>query len=222
MNKYLKTLKTCLKLLLITVLGAVTLCVLFYFLYFLRSPHRTIPKSEELFVSPANGRVIKIIENPTADTPLYKHNHKVLDNFIEGIGSGATLVVIMMTPFDVHYQRAPSNATLIKQTYTPGKKKNATKNAGSLEATLQNEYNAMLFEREDGIRFRVIQIAGFLARRVVSYIKPDDKVQQGEIIGLIRFGSQVSIIFDKNIEVLVKEGEKVIDGETILAKLKSE
>jgi phosphatidylserine decarboxylase len=144
-----------------------------------------------------------------------------LDNFIEGIGSGATLVVIMMTPFDVHYQRAPSNATLIQQTYVPGKKKNAIKKADSLEATLQNEYNAMLFEREDGVRFRVIQIAGFLARRVVSYIEPNDKVQQGKIIGLIRFGSQVSIIFDKNVEVLIKEGEKVIDGESVLARLKS-
>jgi phosphatidylserine decarboxylase len=80
----------------------------------------------------------------------------------------------------------------------------------------------MLFEREDGIRFRVIQIAGFLVRRIVSYIEPGDEVEQGEIIGLIKFGSQVTIIFDKNVEVLVKEGDKVIDGETILGKLKGE
>jgi phosphatidylserine decarboxylase len=78
----------------------------------------------------------------------------------------------------------------------------------------------MLFEREDGIRFRVIQIAGFLVRRIVSYIEPGDEVEQGEIIGLIKFGSQVTIIFDQNVEVLVKEGDKVIDGETILGKLK--
>jgi phosphatidylserine decarboxylase len=69
------------------------------------------------------------------------------------------MVSIMMTPLNVHYQRMPTTATLIEQVYVPGKYKNAMTKAKKLSATLQNEYNAMLFEREDGIRFKVIQIA---------------------------------------------------------------
>jgi phosphatidylserine decarboxylase len=90
----------------------------------------------------------------------------------------------------------------------------------TLKATLQNEYNAMLFEREDGIRFKVIQIAGFLARRIVPYLTVSNVVQQGEVIGLIRLGSQVTIIFDHHVEVLAQVGDKVVDGETVLAKIK--
>jgi phosphatidylserine decarboxylase len=93
----------------------------------------------------------------------------------------------MMTPLNVHYQRAPSDATLIEQTYVSGKKKNAMRRAKNLTATLQNEYNAMLFERNDGIRFKVIQIAGFLAKRIVSYVNVGNDVIQGEVIGLIKF-----------------------------------
>jgi phosphatidylserine decarboxylase len=97
------------------------------------------------------------------------------------------MVSIMMTPLNVHYQRASSSATLIEQTYVSGKKRNAMRKAKNLTATLQNEYNALLFERDDGIRFKVIQIAGFVARRIVSYVKKGDAVKQGEVIGLIKF-----------------------------------
>jgi phosphatidylserine decarboxylase len=201
-------------------LGLLVIAVLFYFLYFLRLPKRSIPDDETVFVSPANGKVIAIIYNPTQSTILYKNNNKVLDNFIEGIGSGATMVSIMMTPLDVHYQRAPATATLLEQVYVPGKKKNAMKHSDSLEATLQNEYNAMLFEKADGTRFKVIQIAGFLARRIVPYLETGNDIQQGGVIGLIKFGSQVTIIFDNNVEVLTKLGDKVVDGETVIARMK--
>jgi phosphatidylserine decarboxylase len=182
-------------------------------------PERIIPDDEKRFVSPANGKIIAIIENPTAETVLYKNNNKVLDNFIEGIGSGATMVSIMMTPLDVHYQRAPSDATLIEQVYVSGKKRNAMKKADTLSATLQNEYNAMLFERSDGVRFKVIQIAGFVARRIVPYLEVGDVTEQGDVIGLIKFGSQVTIIFDHTVSVVANVGDIVVDGETILAEL---
>jgi phosphatidylserine decarboxylase len=217
---YHKTVKRYLKMLGVVVLSFILIGLIFYFFYFLRQPERSIPGDEQLFVSPANGKIIAIIENPTEESILYKNNSKVLDNFIAGIGSGATMVSIMMTPLNVHYQRAPNNARLIEQLYVPGKKSNAMKNSDSLKATLQNEYNAMLFEREDGIRFKVIQIAGFLARRIVSYLKVDDVVQQGDVIGLIKFGSQVTIIFDHNAEVIVHTGDIVVDGETVLARVR--
>lgn len=203
-------------------LGLILIAILFYYFYFLRLPERIVPDDETILVSPANGKIVAIIQNPTQETILYKEHNKVLDNFIAGIGSGATMVSIMMTPLDVHYQRAPSNAKLIEQIYVPGQKKNAMKNAHGLQATLQNEYNAMLFERTDGIRFKVIQIAGFVARRIVPYLQVDNIVEQGDIIGLIKFGSQVTIIFDHNVEVVVNIGDIVIDGETPLAKIKQD
>ena len=187
----------------------------FYRCYFLREPERT------LFVSPANGEIIAIIQNPTDNTVLYKNNNKVLDHFIDWIGSGATMVSIMMTPMNVHYQRSPNYATLIEQTYVHWAKRNAMKTNENMTSTLQNEYNAMLFEMENWVRYRVIQIAWALARRIVSDVDIDDYVEQWEIIGLIKFWSQVTIIFDQNVEVTAKVWDIVIDWETVLWKVKN-
>jgi len=200
----------------------VSLCVcfaLFYFLYFLRKPSRNIPHNENVFVSPANWKIIAIIENPTEDEILYKNHNAVLDNFIKWIWTWATMVSIMMTPLNVHYQKAPNTATLIQQEYFPWKKHNAMKKK-NMKATFQNEYNSMLFEMENGIRFKVIQIAWKLARRIVPMLEEQENVQQWDTIWLIKFGSQVTIIFDSNVEILSKIGDNVIDGETVIAKIK--
>ena len=95
------------------------------------------------------------------------------------------------------------------------------KNDPSMKSTLQNEYNAMLFESDNWVRYRIIQIAWAMARRIVSFVDVDDEVQQWEIIWLIRFGSQVTVIFDSNVEVIAKIWDKVVDGETVLAKMKN-
>jgi len=123
-----------------------------------------------------------------------------------------------MTPLNVHYQRAPQTSTLIAQTYQTGKFLNAI--ASGLDATFQNEYNAMLFETPNKTKFKVIQIAGFLARRIVSFLEVWQSVKQGELIGLIKLGSQVTIIFDKNVSVQAKVGDTVHEGLTILGTLK--
>lgn len=198
----------------------IVMCLAFYRCYFLREPDRVIPNDENLFVSPANWEIIAIIQNPTDDTVLYKNNNKVLDHFINWIGSWATMVSIMMTPMNVHYQRSPNNASLIEQTYVHWAKRNAMKTNENMTSTLQNEYNAMLFEMENWVRYRVIQIAWALARRIVSDVDIDDYVEQWEIIWLIKFGSQVTIIFDQNVEVTAKVWDVVIDGETVLWKMK--
>lgn len=195
------------------------LCLWFYFLYFLRQPVRNIPNDENVFVSPANGKIIAIIEDPEEDEILYKKNKKVMDNFMEWLWEWATIVSIMMTPLNVHYQKAPNTATLISQEYYPGKKYNAMWNKKTMKATFQNEYNNMLFEQENWVRFRVIQIAGKLARRIVPFLEVDNTVEQWDIIWLIKFGSQVTIVFDKNVDVVAKVGDIVIDGETVLWKL---
>ncbi len=126
----------------------------------------------------------------------------------------------MMTPLNVHYQRSPNNATLIEEKYVRWKRRNATKTDPTMKSTLQNEYNAMLFESDNWVRYRIVQIAWALARRIVSYVDIDDEVEQGEVIWLIKFWSQVTIIFDSNVEVVAHIGDIVIDGETVLAKMK--
>ena len=130
------------------------------------------------------------------------------------------MVSIMMTPLDVHYQRSPNNATLIEEKYVRWRRRNAMKTDPTMKSTLQNEYNAMLFEVDNWVRYRIVQIAWTMARRIVSFVDIDDEVQQWEVIWLIRFGSQVTIIFDNNVEVLAKIWDKVVDGETVLAKMK--
>lgn len=196
-------------------------CIAFYRCYFLRQPYREIPNNKNLFVSPANWEIIAIIKNPTDYTVIYKDNNAVLDHFIDWIGSWATMVSIMMTPMNVHYQRSPNDATLIEEKYVRWKKHNAMRTDPSMKSTLQNEYNAMLFESDNWVRYRIVQIAWTMARRIVSFVDIDKKVKQWEIIWLIRFGSQVTIIFDSNVEVIAKIWDKVKDWETVLAKIKS-
>jgi phosphatidylserine decarboxylase len=91
----------------------------------------------------------------------------------------------------------------------------------TMKSTLQNEYNAMLFESDNWVRYRIVQIAWTVARRIVSYVDVEDKVEQWEVIWMIRFWSQVTIIFDRNVDVLAKVWDKVIDGETVLARIKA-
>ena len=192
----------------------------FYFLYFLRQPERNIPDNPDLFVSPANWKIISIIKNPTEHEVLYKKHNQVMDNFVEWLGEWTTMVSIAMNVMNVHYQKAPNLATLIEQEYHPGKKYNALRYKKTMKATFMNEYNNMLFEQENGIRFRVIQIAWKVARRIVPFIDINDTVEQWDTIGLIRFGSQVTIVFDKNVEVVANVWDTVIDWETILGKTK--
>ena len=202
------------------IIWVVWLCLWFYFLYFLRQPTRNVPENKKVFVSPANGKIIAILEDPKEDEILYKKNNKVMDNFTKWLWDWCTMVSIMMTISDVHYQKAPNNATLIEQEYFCGKKYNAVRHANTMRATFQNEYNNMLFEQENWVRFRVIQIAWQLARRIVPLLDVDDTVQQWDIIWLIKFGSQVTIVFDKNVQVTAKVWDVVIDGETVLWKLR--
>lgn len=101
----------------------------FYAFYFLRSPVRAVPNDNSLFVSPANGKIIAIIPYDEAlkSTELYKKHNVVLDDWTEGFSTGATLISIMMTPLDVHYQKAPLAAKLLSEHYQPGLFLNAMK-----------------------------------------------------------------------------------------------
>lgn len=192
--------------------------LLFYKFWFLRLPDRDVPNAPSSFVSPANG-VISAVQPWSKDTVLIeKEFRKAVMAFTESVGDHGHLVSIMMNLQNVHYQRAPINSKLIDEYYQPGRFNNATVMSNRYGIRFENEYNSMLFETEKGTRYKVIQIAGFLARRIVSYLDPGQTAKQGEVIGLIKMGSQVTLVFPGDVAIKVKEGDHVVDGETIVAE----
>ena len=200
----------------------VIVAFLFYKFYFLRNPSREIPNDNSMLVSPANWKIISIIhQNDLTDEDkiLYKKYKRVIDDRTEWF-TWATLISIMMTPTNVHYQKAPTSATLVSQAYQKGRFFNATKTKKDMRSTFQNEYNSMLFETNEWYNFRVIQIAWALARRIVPELEINEEVAQWQRIGLIKFWSQVSFIIDNNYEIVANLWDKVIDWETVIAKKK--
>ncbi len=190
--------------------------------YFLRQPTRNVPHDDSLFVSPANWTIIKVIHQDDLtdwDTELYKENNVVIDDWTQGF-SWATLVSIMMTPLDAHFQKAPLVSKLIDQQYHEWHFFNATKTSWTMRSTFQNEYNSMLYLTPEWYKFRIIQIAGAMARRIVSLLEPNDIVEQWQFIWAIKLWSQVSVVLDSNFDVQVKEWDYVIDWETVIATKK--
>jgi phosphatidylserine decarboxylase len=119
-----------------------------------------------------------------------------------------------MSPFDVHVNRAPISGMVIKTKHYSGKFKIAMRNVHT-----ENEKNLIVIDSEYG-KVGVIQIAGFIARRIVQYVKEGDTVKIGERLGMIRFGSRVDLIIpEKNSDVLVSEGVKSKAGETVVARM---
>lgn len=161
-----------------------------FFLYFFRDPEREIP--EEGVVSPADGKVVEL---------------KELDDSYK--------ISIFMSPFNVHVNRAPIEGKIFEINYKKGKKYKANSNKASFE----NESNSFKIKNETEEVF-LRQIAGILARRIVFFKKEGDFINKGERFGLIMFGSRVELILPKKFDIIIKEGEKVYAGATIIAKEK--
>ena len=180
---------------------------------FFRDPKRNTPEEKDIIVAPADGKVLKgqidKIEIVEYDDTLMEH---VLEKGEKGIR-----VSTFMSPFDVHVNRIPVSGKIVDAKYCPGKFKIAM---GDIEK--ENEKNLVVIDSEYG-KIGVIQIAGFVARRIVQYVNIGDVVKIGERLGMIRFGSRVDLILPyKNCKLLVKEGDKPKAGETIIAKMKKE
>lgn len=171
------------------------LCVAGFMAYFFRDPQRAVPTDSGLVVSPADGKVTRIekLSGVEPDSP--------------------TVVSIFLSPFDVHVNRAPIAGTVIDVTYTKGRFIAAT----SDNASLVNEQNALTIKGE---RMTVVckQIAGVLARRIVCWKRPGDGLERGERFGLIKFGSRTDLVLPRGVEVLVKVGERVSGGVTIIGR----
>jgi phosphatidylserine decarboxylase len=164
--------------------------------YFFRSPMRKIPEEPNLLVSPADGKVVRIVRLP-------KEN---------GDGEGF-LISIFLNIFNVHANRSPIQGLLQKLEYKRGKFKAAYDN----DASKVNEQNILTI-KGDGIEIKVKQIAGLIARRVVCWKALGSKIERGEVIGLIRFGSRVDVILPVQASVLVHVGDHVKGGSSILGK----
>ncbi len=179
--------------------GAVIPFILTLFMaYFFRDPERIVPEGENIFVSPADGKVI-LIQN------IYE------EKFLK---SEAVEVSIFMSPLDVHVNRAPCDGTVEAVVHTKGKFLSAFKP----EASLQNENIAMLLDTGQG-RVLVRQVAGFLARRAVCRVKPGDSLRKGGRYGLIKFSSRLDIYLPKETHIKVKLGDRVKAGETIIGEM---
>ena len=175
-----------------TVFGIVALFVL----YFFRDPERTIPLGEDIVVSPADGRVMSV--GPVGGEGF--------------VGGTATRVTIFLSVFNVHVQRAPLGGRVGHYSYQAGRYLAAWRE----EASSSNERASLGIETEAG-PVLVRQIAGLVARRIVTYPREGDRVDKGDRIGLIRFGSRVDLFLPAAWPITVAPGDVVRGGETQVA-----
>ena len=134
------------------------------------------------------------------------------DEFVAG---PCRKVVIFMSVFNVHVNRSPIDGEIKLQKYFCGRFRPAYKDTVGFE----NEHHLLGIEN-DRLRISVKQIAGILARRIVSYVTLDDELKQGELYGMIKFGSCLEVVMPKHVEIAVTKGQKVVGGQTILGRIK--
>ena len=170
--------------------------------YFFRDPERVTPLGDSLVISPADGRVSAIesvIPPPELDLPREM----------------MTRISIFMNVFDVHVNRSPIAARIIKLTYVPGLFVNAELD----KASEDNERQALTLQTGAGVNIGVVQIAGLIARRIVKFVDEGTSLQAGQRFGLIRFGSRVDVYLPKGVASHACLGQRAVAGETVLADL---
>ena len=167
---------------------------------FFRDPDRYPPFRDGTLVSPADGRILSVTQ---------------VDGLELAGMAESTKVSIFMSIFNVHVNRAPAAGRVLEIHYKPGKFFSADLDKASEE----NERNLVVMEDEQGRRLAFVQIAGLIARRIVCFVKPDDRLGKGERFGLIRFGSRVDLYLPPQTEIDVSVGQHVKGGETIIGYL---
>lgn len=171
-----------------------------------------IPKGRNI-VSPADGKVIDIIDVSNKENiKIKKGILGLIDTNTKGMDD-SYLISIFMNPFDNHVNRAPIKGKVISVKHHKGK----FRRANSLRA-LENERSEIIMDSEIG-KLKILQIAGYIFRRIETSVKAGQKLSKGEKIGLIRHGSQVSLIISKKINLKIKKGDKVKAGSTIIGEI---
>jgi phosphatidylserine decarboxylase len=176
------------------------LALTLFSIYFFRNPERYTPDDPNLVVAPADGKVIfvgKVRE----------------ERFFEG--REVLKVSIFMNVFNVHVNRVPLSGKVVDLFYNRGRFFNASLD----KASLQNEQAGMLIEMPDERRILCVQIAGLVARRIVSYPEIGDLIERGSRYGLIRFGSRVDLYLPEDTELKVSIGDRTVGGETVMGVL---
>lgn len=166
--------------------------------YFFRDPERQGERGKQLVIAPADGKIVQIAE---VDEPAF-------------LQSKAVRISIFMNVFDVHVNRYPVSGTVRYLHYNKGK----FINAAADKASLENEQSSVGLETESG-RILVRQIAGLIARRIVTYGKVGERVNQADRMGIIRFGSRVDVFLPREAKVRVKVGQTTVAGVTVTAEL---
>lgn len=166
---------------------------------FFRDPERTPPHDTNVVISAADGRVCDIAEGA-----------------LPGEGGPARRVSVFMSPLNVHINRAPVSGEVVAVRHTAGEFKAAFRD----EASEHNERNAIVFVDAAARRHAIVQIAGYLARRIVCKVHPNERIKQGERVGLIMFGSRVDHFLPLDYRVTVQVGDRVRAGESILGRLR--
>jgi phosphatidylserine decarboxylase len=169
-------------------------------IYFFRDPDRDTPQDPYAIVSPADGKIVEVSN---------AHEKNFLDKEMRRIG-------VFLSITDCHINRSPLNGIVLATKYTRGKFGLAYSN----QASSDNDRLSTLIESEEEEKIVVVQIAGFLARRIVSYLKIGSPIRRGERFGMIKFGSRVDTYLPLNSEITVSLGDIVKGGETIIGWLK--
>jgi phosphatidylserine decarboxylase len=167
--------------------------------YFFRDPARVIPQGEKLILAPADGKILEIVDgkDPIVSEPV-------------------RILRIFLSVFEPHLQRAPVAGTVKRIAYKKGK----FLDARDPRAAFENEQNRIEIVPPQGMAAVVVtQIAGLIARRIVCWVKEGQNVQAGEKIGIIRFGSQVDMVFPQSAKLRVKAGDFVTAGDTVIAEI---
>jgi phosphatidylserine decarboxylase len=185
-------------------LGWLFVIIALWICYFFRDPERVTPVRDGLVVSPADGRVSMITTLvPPAELELPAEPMQ--------------RVSVFMNVFDCHVNRSPVAGRIVQILYTPGLFLNAELD----KASEDNERNALVIETA-AAKIGVVQIAGLVARRIVSFVRQGDELGAGERFGLIRFGSRVDVYMPTTAQLLVGVGQVAIAGETVLADLRAQ
>jgi len=176
------------------------LALTLFTVYFFRNPERCTPEEEGAVVSPADGKIVFV--GTVMEDRYFKEE--------------VTKVSIFMSVFNVHVNRVPFSGKVVEMYYNKGEFLNAALD----KASLQNEQAGILIETDSGKRLLFTQIAGLVARRIVTYPAIGDLLTRGERYGLIRFGSRVDVYFPPGSEIVARVGDRPVAGETILGYLR--
>ncbi|MGE0766395.1 MAG: phosphatidylserine decarboxylase [Hyphomicrobiaceae bacterium] len=185
-------------------LGWALVLLALFIAYFFRDPERVTPLRDGLVIAPADGRVSSIeVVRPPVEL---------------GLGDGMRQrVSIFLSVLDVHINRSPVAGRIKRSIYVPG----AFVNAALDKASEENERRSLVLEQADGTEIAVVQIAGLIARRIVTFKAEGESLGVGERFGLIRFGSRVDVYLPPARTALVAVGQTMVGGETVIADLKS-